>query len=347
MVTLKEIAEECGVSVSTVSNVLNGRNKSSQETTDRVMKVVREREYEPNPLAQGLRSQRTKLIGIIAEDIAQFTTPEIVEGIMKNLEGRGYSTIVSNLRLYARWSDTWYGNEEEHQSVLRPVLQRMLLMHVDGIIYIAGHARLIHCFPKNFKTPAVMTYGFASNPDVPSIVLDDEDAAYTITRYLIEHGHRDIAVIGGMPDNMHTRKRLLGYQRALFEANILYNTELIRFANWDMQGGYKEIRALEGQKFSAVFCMCDRIAGGVYQYLHEKGLRAGEDLSVAGFDNQDISEFFTPGLTTMQLPLSEIGAMAADCLTDQIENPKPVPPHQEIPIRCALIERESVCEVRN
>ena len=223
----------------------------------------------------------------------------------------------------------------------------MLLMHVDGIIYIAGHARLIHCFPKNFKTPAVMTYGFASNPDVPSIVLDDEDAAYTITRYLIEHGHRDIAVIGGMPDNMHTRKRLLGYQRALFEANILYNTELIRFANWDMQGGYKEIRALEGKKFSAVFCMCDRIAGGVYQYLYEKGLRAGEDLSVAGFDNQDISEFFTPGLTTMQLPLSEIGAMAADCLTDQIENPKPVPPHQEIPIRCALIERESVCEVRN
>ena len=81
-----------------------------------------------------------------------------------------------------------------------------------------------------------MTYGFASNPDVPSIVLDDEDAAYTITRYLIEHGHRDIAVIGGMPDNMHTRKRLLGYQRALFEANILYNTELIRFANWDRQG---------------------------------------------------------------------------------------------------------------
>ena len=231
MVTLKEIAEECGVSVSTVSNVLNGRNKSSQETTDRVMKVVRERGYEPNPLAQGLRSRRTKLIGIIAEDIAQFTTPEIVEGIMKNLEGRGYSTIVSNLRLYARWSDTWYGNEEEHQSVLRPVLQRMLLMHADGIIYIAGHARLIHCFPENFKTPAVMTYGFASNPDVPSIVLDDEDAAYTITRYLIEHGHRDIAVIGGMPDNMHTRKRLLGYQRALFEANILYNTELIRFAN--------------------------------------------------------------------------------------------------------------------
>ena len=83
------------------------------------------------------------------------------------------------------------------------------------------------------------------------------------------------------------------------------------------------------------------------QYLYEKGLRAGEDLSVAGFDNQDISEYFTPGLTTMQLPLLEIGAMATDRLTDQIENPKPVPPHQEIPIRCALIERESVCEVRN
>ena len=99
MVTLKEIARECNVSPTTVSNILNGKPKVSEETKERVLETVNRLGYRPNYIAQGLRNQKTKMIGIIAEDIAQFTTPEIVEGIMSYCEEKGYRSIVKNLRL--------------------------------------------------------------------------------------------------------------------------------------------------------------------------------------------------------------------------------------------------------
>ena len=112
MITLKDIAKECGVSTATVSNILNGKNKVSEETRNRVLKVVNDRGYKLNYVAQGLRKQKTQTIGVIAEDIAQFTTPEIIEGIMEVCEERGYRTIVQNLRLYARWQDLWFDNDK-------------------------------------------------------------------------------------------------------------------------------------------------------------------------------------------------------------------------------------------
>ena len=122
MITLKEIAKECGVSTATVSNILNGKNKVSQETRERVLEVVKERGYKLNYVAQGLRRQKTQTIGVIAEDIAQFTTPEIIEGIMEVCEERGYRTIVQNLRLYSRWQDLWFDNERMYYSVMDPAV---------------------------------------------------------------------------------------------------------------------------------------------------------------------------------------------------------------------------------
>lgn len=345
MVTLKEIAEKSGCSVSTVSNVLNGKKKASPETAERIRQVIKETGYKPNRLAQGLRSQRTKTIGIIAEDIAQFTTPFIVEGIMKSLEDKGYRVIVNNLRLYARWSNTWYGNEEEYQSVLKPALEEILSIHVDGIIYIAGHARIIRCFPPDFGTPAVMAYGFASNPNVPSIVLDDEEAGYEAAMYLIRHGHRNIGVIAGAPDNLHTQARLQGYQRALFEAKILYNNSLVHYANWDKQSGYEASKLLLEQGVTAVFSMSDEMSGGLYRLLYERGMQAGRDLSVVSFDNRDISQYFLPGLTTMELPLNTIGSIASERLCGMIEDGEKPKEHEEVRVRCRLIERESVADL--
>ena len=144
MVTIKDIAEECNVSITTVSNVLNG--KAKEQTKQRILEVIQKRGYRPNTIAQGLRSQKTKTIGIIAEDIAQFTTPEIIEGIMSCCEERGYRTTVRNLRMYARWQDAWYYNETAYHSVLDPMLEELDSHMVDGVIYIAGHARRISCF---------------------------------------------------------------------------------------------------------------------------------------------------------------------------------------------------------
>ena len=132
MVTIKDIAEECNVSITTVSNVLNGKAKVGEKTKQRILEVIEKRGYRPNTIAQGLRSQKTKNIAIIADDIAQFSTPEIIEGIMSYCEQRSYRTTVRNLRLYARWQDTWYNNDAAFHSILNPILDELNSHMVDG-----------------------------------------------------------------------------------------------------------------------------------------------------------------------------------------------------------------------
>lgn len=344
MVTLKEIARECRVSPTTVSNILNGKPKVSEETRQRVLDTVEKRGYRPNYIAQGLRNQKTRTIGIIAEDIAQFTTPEIVEGIMSRCEEKGYRAVVKNLRLYARWSDSWYDNESSYHSILDPTLKELESIRVDGIIYIAGHARVIHCFPEEFRTPAVMAYAFSDNKRVLSVAINDKESACEMIRYLISKGHRKIGVIGGKENNIHTQQRLHGYQEALFENQILFNPSWVRYADWEKEGAYQEARELLKEDITAVFCMADIMAGGVYRCLDEMGLRAGRDIAVAGFDNQDIAEFFVPGLTTMALPLKEIGNVSADYLLKQMEETQEEIP-EKILIPCTFTERESVHKI--
>ena len=355
MVTLKEIALECGVTATTVSNILNGKAKASEETTKRVLEAVERLGYRPNLMARGLRSQKSGMIGIICEDIAQFTTPSVVEGIMGYCETKGYRTIVANLRMYARWSDAWYDDERAYHSVLDPALKEMNAITVDGVIYIAGHARHIHCFPQNYTTPAVMAYAYASNPRIPSVLIDDEASAYQIVHYLIDKGHRKIAIVGGLQNNIHTQKRLLGAQKALFEAGIPFNPDWVRFVNWNREPAYEVAKELAETGATAIFCMTDRMAGGIYQYASEAGLVIGKDLSVVGYDDQDIAEFMIPQLTTMRLPLVEIGRISAELLFKQIENGCTVggqesednPEHirKETYVQSAFVERCSVADL--
>lgn len=354
MVTLKEIASKCNVSVTTVSNILNGKPKVSEETKQAVLQVVKEMGYQPNYMAQGLRRKKTQTIGIIAEDIAQFTTPKMVESIMAYCEEMGYRTIVQNLRLYGRWQDSWYNQEEEYQYVLELVLQELRSLKVDGIIYLAGHARIIHYFSRKFSMPVVMAYAYTKSPDIPSIVIDDTKSSFELINYLLSLGHKKIGVVAGREDNIHTQKRLLGYQEALYGAGVLFNPEWIRYGNWERESGYQAAGALVEAGATAIFCMADRMAGGVYDYLEEQGLKVGEDISVVGFDDQDIAEFFRPALTTVRLPLSEIGHEAARLLLKKIEETeeetcgdKEVQPEiVEIAIPCTFVERKSVTAIR-
>lgn len=342
MVTLKEIARECNVSATTVSNILNGKARASEETKRMVLQKVKESGYRPNYIAQGLRTQKTRMIGIVAEDIAQFSTPAIIEGIMACSEERGYRNTVYNLRMYARWKDTWYDKEQQYHSIADPAIQELLSIKADGVIYVAGHARIIKCFPDDFSIPAVMAYAYSDSLRVPSIVVSEEASSYEMVKYLISMRHERIGVIGGRADNIHTQKRLLGYQKALYEEHILFNPELVRYGNWERDSGYREAEYLVKEGVTAIYCMADRMAGGVYDYLEEHGLKAGEDISVSGFDNQDIAEYFRPALTTMSLPLEKIGRRAAEVLFEEMDAGEKGEHKTEIEIPCGLVVRNSV-----
>ena len=346
MITLKELAQICGVSITTVSNILNNKPKVSEETRKRVLEVVKQTGYQPNYFAQGMRKQKTRIVGIIAEDLYEFSTTPIVEAIMGYCEEHNYRTILVNMRLYDKWQDTWYNDEKKIQSVLAPSILELQSIKVDGIVYVAGHNRIINCFSEDFQIPAVVAYAVSKSPRFPSIVIDDEKGGYDMTRYLISMGHRKIGVIAGAADNLHTQKRSLGYQKALYEEQILFNPDWIRYGDWMRKSGYQETKLLMKEGVTAIFCMNDTMAAGSYDYFYEYGIRVGEDISLAGYDNKEISEYLRPTLTTNDLQLKEIGKEAAKIILNRINEEYVDNKEQEtIKIPCRMIVRESVKKI--
>lgn len=342
--TAKEIASLCGVSTATVSNILNGKGKASEATVKKVMEVIEANNYKPNPIARGLRTKVSKTIGVIAEDVAQFTTPDILEGIMEECEKAGYRVMVENLRCYSRWGDKWYGEQEELQKVIALSMSDMRSVQVDGMIYIAGHAREIRGFSEKLDIPNVVAYAYSYSQNSASVMIDDVKGGYDMTKYLLDKGHRKIAFIGGREDNLHTVRRLEGYQKALFEYKVLYNPELVSFGNWERPSGYDCMKKLEGTDFTAVFCINDQMCGGVYDYLSEKRLTAGKDISVTGFDDMIIASYFRPGLTTNAINLKEIGRVSAKKLIEVFKTGKDFE-EKVTYVPCKLVERESVTEI--
>lgn len=348
MITIKDIAQKCGVSIATVSNILNGKPNASEETKKKVLKVVREMNYTPNSVAKNLKTKRSKTIGVIAEDLTVFCAPEIIDGITKYCEEEGYHILLTNMRLYKKNSDTYYEQEDFRESVDKDI-QELLSKQVDAIIYVTAHERKIKCFPDNLEIPACIAYGYSLSERFPSIVVDDRDGAYKIIKYLTEKGHEKIGVITGKENSIHTTDRLVGYQKALFEGGICYNPDLIVTGDWKRESGYKLTDLLLERNVTAIFCMNDVMAGGVYDKLEEKGLVPGKDISVIGFDNRDISNFYHPPLTTVELPLHEIGYTACKKVVDMLKESKENTyenEKREISVKCRLLERASVRKIK-
>lgn len=343
--TIKEIARLCNVSPATVSNVINGKHKAGSETAQRILDVIREQDYHPNQIAQGLRRQSTKMVGLLAEDMTMFCTPLIIDGIMRFCEDNGYNVILENMRLYARWQDTWFRNNQKYQSVLQPALKELMSLRVDGMIYIAGHERIVEGF-EEISVPMVAAYTYTTTHRIPAVVIDDEKGGYDITSYLISMGHRKIGVLAGEIDNLHTQARIRGYQKALFENGILCDLSLIHYGAWNRKGGYEAAGYFENRDITAMFCFSDQIAGGVYDYLHEHHVEIGRDISIAGYDDQTMAEYMYPSLTTMQLPLYDIGYHAAQKLVGILAGQQPGDDDTER-LPCRLLERGSVVRIGN
>ena len=340
MITLKEIAEKCSVSITTVSNILNGKSNVSEKTKQRVLEVVKETGYRPNYMARGLRASKTNSIGIIIDDLTEFSSTGIIDGIMSYFDEHKYKAILENLRFYSKWGTKWYHNKGYEDSV-QQAIDEFVSIKVDGIIYVAGHARCISCIPENLEVPLVISYAFTEQPGISSVEFDDIQAACDMTTNLIKNGHKKIAVIAGSEKNIHTQRRLEGYKKALSE-NGLEDPKLLKYANWDRTSGYEAAKELLAKSdCTAIFCFNDLMAAGVYDYLNEKGLTPGKDISVAGFDNRTMSQFLNPALTTVEIPLVEIGRKSAELILKQIASPDDFETQQSF-VECKIIERDSV-----
>ena len=344
MVTLKDIARMCNVSPSTVSNVLNGKNSMGDEVKQRVLEAVRETGYQPNYYARNMRTNKSGTVGIIVEDLCQFSSPFIVEMILEYLEQQGYRPILMNLRMYYKLKNTNIEDEDALCKILEPVVQQMEAIKVEGIIYVAAHCRMLKKVPKLIQYPAIYSYAYADY-DKKSVIIDDETGANDMVSYLISKGHRDIGIIAGSSDNYHTIARIKGCQRAMFNAGILFDPDRLLYGAWDRESGYNQAKKILKKGITALWCMNDRMASGAYQAAREMGMEVGKDISIAGFDDHELASTLYPLLTTYELPLYAIGYRAAQMLVDLINgNEKALPPDGPLKLKGQMVIRNSVTE---
>ncbi len=340
MANIKEVADACGVSIATVSNIFNGKGRVGDETRERILKIAKEMNYVPNLMAKNLKQRKTKVIGIITEDLTVFNCVGIIDGIHEYLEENNYTFILGNLRLYKKYDNKFY-HSEQYVSQVHEEFHVMKSAQVAGIIYICAHSHEINFLPQLENIPIVLAYGFSKDEKVPSVTYDDEKAAYDATVEMIEKGHTKIGLIMGEKISMHTTARFKGYQRALYDNGILCNPDLIFDGDWSREKGREAADILMKKGVTAIFAMNDEMAAGVYDYAHGNNIQIGKDLALVGFDNREICTAFLPALTTMAIPLSDIGRQAAELIINKLEDENFQIDHKNH-VKCELIKRDSV-----
>lgn len=339
MATIREIADRVGVSIATVSKVLNNQKGVSKATQKTVLAAAKQLNYRPNLYARHLKTGASKTLGIVAEDLTVFNTPDIIDGIGVCCESRSYHYILGNLRFDKRYGHKQGHNQEKNQLV-SDMIEEMLSKQVDGIIYIGCHSHALATLSIQESTRFVCAYCFSENREVPTVTYDDREASKQVTQLLLNKGHTKIGIVAGVKDSYHTNNRLMGFQEALYEQNIPYNPHVIEYGDWSRDTGYQNAPLLIEKGVSAIFAMNDLMAMGVLDYCNQHQIEVGKDIALIGFDNRPITSVCRPALSSVAIPLFEIGHTAASIMLDLIETGKESDPHH-IQLSCALIERES------
>lgn len=335
---IKDVALAAGVSVTTVSHVLNEVSyaRISPQTRDKVKSISKQLGYGPNRLAQALRTQRTGMLGLISEEIA--TTPHagrIILGADDAARARGYNLMIINTSGAA--------SEESREADVQALLER----RVDGILYATMYHRLI-TLPENLSSiPAVLVDSESLTGAVTSVIPDEEGGARIATRSLLDAGHTRIGFLNNTDDVPATRDRLRGFRGELHDAGLDGGAAAVEAELSETAGGYTAaLRMLRRpDRPTGLFCYNDRMAMGAYRAAAELGIRIPEELSIVGFDNQElIAANLYPGLTTVALPHYEMGAWAAENLIDAIEGKTDLAllaSHPSI-LDCPLVSRDSI-----
>lgn len=351
--TLKEIAQEAGVSTATVSLAMSDSPKISNKTKERIRKIIKEKGYRSNMLAGSLRRHRSGLIGILVEDITVPHTAYIIDGINQLAEDRQQNTVLNNLRLQSKIS-SHFDEIEKYSDDIQHAMGTLLSLQVDGIIYIGMHDRQMENVLEKADKPVVYCYCYTMGESASSVRYDNEKIIYQLTRAIIQKGHERIAIISGAADSEPSSLRYMGFCKAIQDEDVEVPENWRERGDWTFQGGRDAaIRLLTGKQSgqkadllsvadrpSAIICMNDEMAVGVYTAAAGLGLNIPEDLSVTGFDESDFAMHLVPPLTTVERPLQKMGYRALDLLLQQIENQEREVVSVTYP--CKIIEGESV-----
>jgi len=311
----------------------------------RVLDAIALTNYTPNMIAKSLRTNQTRTIGVLVEDICAYPVPDIVDGVSEYLEGRGYQLLLNNLHLLGKLYNH-YEQLAHYKDVINDGVRLMMGTHADGIIYVSMHDRRIDNVIEPVNKPLVYAFAYSSNPLAPSVTYDNEASAEKMTQVLIDQGHRRIALICGHAASSPVKLRLRGYRNALEKAGIQVPPEYIRWGDWEFDSGVKQTKLLLDMPLrpTAIFAMNDLMAAGCYTALQKRGLRVPEDVSIVGFDSREISSYLYPPLTSLALPHKEIGRQSGALMLSRLEGPQDEA--KNVVIQCDVVCRESVAGPR-
>ncbi|HTY57836.1 MAG TPA: LacI family DNA-binding transcriptional regulator [Bacteroidota bacterium] len=312
-ITLSDIAKKSGISISTVSRVLNQKSKKyriSRKVELLVLQAAKDLHYHPNQLARSLRLKKTQSIGLVAPDISNPFFAQIIKTIQTELHKLHYSLVVCD-------SDENLELEVEHTHLL-------FSKGVDGLIVMPVGQQFLHFRDLLDNGVPVVTVdrGF-DELETNMVVIDNYAGARGAVEHLIAHGHRRIAIIQGLQDTFTSLGRLEGYRDALKNAGIPFDENLVVGRDFRKENGYIETKVLlkGADTPTAIFTTSDLITLGALQAISEEGLEVPRDISIVAFDDLESAEYFRCPITAVAQPKEALGEMAVKLLMEELRSP--------------------------
>lgn len=333
--TIKDIARALKLSSSTVSRALKGSHQISQATQKLVKEYAEKHNYHPNIMAQSLRGNKSRSIGVLFPAVANNFFAEVMNGIESVANKRNYQVTIS----------------QTHESFTRELenIEHLMLRSVDGLlISLAAETRDLHYINRllDEKFPIVFFDRVINKANTHCVVADNFGGSYNATKHLIENGYKRIAHITSSPNISITWERLKGYQKALSECGIAEENDYVKFCEY---GGmnYEEVEAAVGELLSlkeppeAIITASDRITIKCFSVLKKRNIQIPAQVALAGFSNFSSPELFNPSLTTIKQPAFEIGKTAVELLLKLIEKGRSITHFEKKILPTSLLIRDS------
>jgi LacI family transcriptional regulator len=300
--TIRDIARLAGVSVATVSGVLNNKPTIKPKLVERVRKAMDALDYHPDHVARSLRVRRTRTVGIIIPDVTNPFFTDVIRGVEQEAQNSGYSVILCD--------------SNEDSELERRNLNTLLSRRVDGVLLAPATAPSVHDLRIHQRVPIVLIDRAPVGFNGPAVLTDNFGAAYEGTQHLIKLGHRHIAIIAGQLGLSNGLDRLEGFRKALQEEHLALPDEYVQKGNFQLEGGYRcglELMRLPSPP-TAIFSCNNKMTLGLMRSLVEMRVNCPEAVSVLGFDDFEWSAYFNPRLTTIAQPTYEMGKQAMQVL---------------------------------
>jgi LacI family transcriptional regulator, repressor for deo operon, udp, cdd, tsx, nupC, and nupG len=328
--TIHDVAKAAGVSVATVSRVINNSPSVAESTKEAVMAVIKKMNYQPNLLGRNLRRTETRLILVLLPNIANPFYARIVKGIEDVGHKSGYHVMLCNT-----------DSEIEREKVYLELLKNRL---ADGVIFMAPVLGREELTEIGRKYPVVQCCEYKEGAQVSHVSIDNHAAAYKVVKHLISSGHKRIGLISCRNNFVSIIQRENGYRKALEDAGIEFEEDLIKFGDYSFNSGIRAANQFLSMKSrpTALFAISDIMAIGALRAIRESNLKVPEDIAVVGFDNINFASMCNPMLTTIYQPKYDIGCIAMEILLQQIrgelKEPRNVFLENEIIIRESTIK---------